>query len=120
MRYVMPVADTELTISIRGANNVHLCEADRNIYIFVEEDDTEPAEWAILRFFDTGAAIEGRYLGTLGNGKAARHLYWVNAYEGAKYDPTSGHLRVSDEMPEVQTAGSDYPSSDASGQSEDI
>lgn len=121
MRYVMPVEDTELVINVRGGDNWYLIENDRNIYLYMEEDDEAEPELAIFKLFETGESVDGAYVGTLQHRQAntVLHLYWTNVYEGVKYDSTR-NVRGSDVVPEVHDAGGSEPGAGASGQGEDV
>jgi len=121
MRYVLPVGDLELEIPVRGGDNLHLSNApDGHIYLYIEEDDDLAPETAIFRMFETGEAVDGYYVGTLDRGKIARHLYWVNAYEGARYAAFRGDVRGSDEVPEMHELRSSDVGGDTSGQGQDV
>lgn len=114
MRYVVPAGDTELMITFRGGDSFFVSQSpEGNVYLFIEENDDEEEdplnqlEHAHFKLFESGEAIErGVYIGSVGDGKNHRHMYWVNAYEGVRDDPTAGHVRVSVEVPEVQASGS--------------
>lgn len=121
MRYVLPAGEPELSVPIRGGDNFHLSNApDGHVYLYIEEDDEQPAETAIFRIFETGEAVDGCYVGPLGSGKTARHVYWVNVYEGAKYADVRGDVRGPSNVSEVHTAGGSGIGDDTSGQSQDV
>jgi len=92
---------------------------DGNLYIYLEEDDEEEPELATFKLFETGEAVSGAYIGTVGDGRAVKHLYWVNVYEGVKYD-TARYVRVTDDVSEVRTSGGSDDRTGASGQGEDV
>lgn len=117
MRYVMAAEDLELEVEVRPADSWYISTSPdgHSIYIYLEEDDNEEPELAIFKWFETGEAVDGAYLGTIGEGKATKHLYWVNVYEGAKYDDARGDLRESDDVPQVPDFWSGSAGSGTSG-----
>ena len=81
----MPAGDTELEIIFRGGDNFYVTPSpEGSLYIYVEEDDDEslPLDYATMRIFETGENVEGYYLGTVLEGKSAKHVYWVNWVSG--------------------------------------
>lgn len=103
MRYVVPAGDTELEIVSMGFNNPVLSGAPgETIYIFVEENDELEPESIQLKFFETGEAVQGCYMGTVTDGKNGKHLYWANYYEGFE---DGGLVRGEDDVSEVQVGG---------------
>lgn len=125
----MPAGDTELEVSFYGGDNFFVSHSpEGNIYIYVEEiDESDPdrmpsdgLEYAIFKVFESGEAVEGSYLGSVLEGKSAKHLYWVNAYEGVKYDAARGQLRQPVHLPEVSDSGSSDIGDSTPGSSEDV
>lgn len=122
MRYVIPNGDTELNISFRGGDSFYVSQSSEGtIYLYIEEIDNEYAalENAKIRVFETGETIEGYYIGTLAEGKNAKHVYWVN-YEESSWNDNSRLIRDTDEMPEVSDAGGSDNSVCSSGQGQDV
>lgn len=116
----MPAGDTELELHIRPADNWHLhVNPDGNLYIYLEEDDEEEPELALFKFFETGEAVDGVYIGTVGDGRAVKHLYWVNVYGGNRYD-AARLLRSTEHVPEVSDARRSELGADAQGQGQDV
>lgn len=129
MRYVMPAGDTELEIDFFGGDNVFVTSSpEGNIYIYVEEiDEFDPnrmpsdgPEHAIIRVFESGEAVDGAYLGSIADGKNAKHVYWVNVWEAEKYATVRGDVRGSNDVPEVQASGGSDDRNGASGSGEDV
>lgn len=114
MRYVVPAGDTELHITFYGGNNFAVSQSEGNVYLYIEEIDKDDPERtsddgpenAIFKLFDSGEPVDGTYIGTVGEGRSAKHMYWVNVMESDRYEQSRGHLRVSDDVPEVQDSGS--------------
>lgn len=99
MRYILPAGDnSELIVPLRNPNYTFLYEYERNVYVCIEEDDEALPELATLRLFETGEAVEGEYIGTLVNGKRARHLYWVNAYDFKQKQHDAMMARVAEDF----------------------
>lgn len=121
MRYVIPSGDTELVLTAMGCNHPVLSGSPgSNIFLFFEENDELTPETIHFKLYETGEAVEGSYIGTITDGKVAKHLYWANYFEGFEDDSTDRHVRVSDEVPEVQASGSDSVGPDAQGSREDV
>lgn len=131
----MPVEDNELVINVRGGDNWFITENDRNIYLYLEEDDEVESELATFKLFETGEAVEGAYIGTVlhRNAGTVLHLYWENVYsigkyrEGVLYQEHSDgmmnerrQLRKSDDVSEVPASGGSFAREGASGQGEDV
>jgi len=116
----MPADDTELIITIRGGDHWYVIENDRNIYLYLEEDDEAEPETAVFKLFETGEAVDGAYVGTIQHRLAntVLHLYWVNVYEGVKYERRD--VRVTDVLSEVRDAGGSDGSDGSPRQSEDL
>lgn len=114
MRYVVPAEDTELHITFYGGDNFAVSQSEGNVYLYIEEIDkddpertsTEGPEHAIFKLFDSGEPVDGTYIGTVGEGRSAKHMYWVNVMESDRYEQPRGDLRVSGDVPKVQTSGS--------------
>lgn len=123
----MPAGDNTLEISFSGGDSFFVTSSpEGNLYLYVEatmDEDLAPeqeVEHAFFRLFETGEAVDGIYIGSVSDGRSAKHLYWTNALEGARYAAVSGHVRSEDVLPEVRNAGRSEPGEDASGQSEDV
>lgn len=124
MRYVVPAGESVLEITFRGGDSFFVSQsAEGNIYLHIEEND-EPdnkLEHGIFKIYESGEAVEGgAYIGSVSDGKVARHVYWVNVWESSKYEPFRGQLRESDDVSEVPTAGSREAGEDAPGSGQDL
>lgn len=116
-RYVMPTGDIELELTLQGFSYPLVSgEPDGNLYLFVEEDeDLYPKPYS-FKLFETGEAVDGIYVGTVSDGKNAKHLYWTNAPTYKEFDDGVGSddVRRESEVSEVSDAGSSGTSDSAS------
>lgn len=122
MRYVMPAGDTEIIVTAMGCNYPALSGTpDTNIYIFFEENDEMATEEIVFHLYETGEAVDGLYVGTISDGKNAKHLYWANYFEGfEEASERPRNVRITSDVSEVSDAGGSSNSSSTQGQSEDV
>ena len=124
----MPAGDTELELSFSGGDNFFVSMSpEGNIYLYIEVDvdDTlyginEGAEHAMFRSFETGEAVDGCYVGSVSDGRVAKHIYWTNFMESDRYDATRRDIRNAESMPEVPASGGSNTGDGTSGSSEDV